>query len=138
MNLRLHLQAVGILQILLALAHTGFSRRFRWKEETSRLSLLNRQIFYVHTFFICVVLMLFGLLSLTCADELTTPGALARTVLLGMTFFWTLRWFIQFFVYDARLWKGHGLNTVMHVVFASVWTYFSSVYGWALWSQFNI
>ena len=138
MNLNFQLQAIGVFQIVLALMHLTFARRFNWRTETARLSLLNRQIFYVHTFFICVVLMLFGLLNLTCTNELMTPGALARTVLLGITVFWTIRWLIQFFVYDARLWKGQRLNTVMHIVFASVWTYFSSVYGWALWHQFNI
>jgi hypothetical protein len=136
MNLRIHLQIVGVLQIALALAHIGFPRRFGWRAETARLSLLTRQIFYVHAFFICFILVLFGMLNLLCVDELLKPGLLARAVLSGITLFWATRWVIQFFVYDSQLWKGHRFNTVMHIVFATLWTYFASVYGLALWRQF--
>lgn len=138
MNLSVQLQTVGVFQIVLALTHFTFARRFDWRTETSRLSLLNRQIFYVHTFFICVVLTLFGLLNLVCTAELLTPSALAKFVLAGITIFWVLRWLIQFFVYDRRLWKGNRFNTSMHVVFASLWTYFAGVYGLALWHQFTM
>lgn len=137
MNLYFQLQAVGVFEIVLALTHLAFPRRFDWRTETARLSLLNRQIFYVHTFFICVVLILFGLLNLTCTTELLTRSSLAKFVLAGVTVFWVLRWLFQFFVYDRRLWKGNRFNTSMHVVFASLWTYFAGVYGLALWHQFT-
>jgi hypothetical protein len=137
MNLHFHLQVVGLLQIALALSHIAFPRRFNWKEETGRLSLLNRQIFHVHAVFICVVLMLFGFLNLACADELLTRSRLAKFVLAGITLFWTLRWFFQLFVYDSRLWKGNRFNTNVHVVFTAVWTYFGAVYAAALWHQIN-
>ena len=136
-TLHLHIQIVGALQIALALAHTAFTRRFNWKEETARLSLLNRQIFYVHTVFICVVLTLFGLLSLFCTDELLMRSRLAKFVLAGITSFWVLRWLFQFFVYDSRLWKGNRFNTNVHIIFSAVWTYFGCVYGAALWNQIN-
>ena len=137
MTLHFQIQFVGAMQIALALAHTTFMRRFNWKEETARLSLLNRQIFYVHAIFICVVLILFGSLSLFCANELLARGRLATFVLAGITFFWTLRWLFQFFVYDSRLWKGNRFNTNVHLLFSAVWTYFGCVYAAALWNQIN-
>jgi len=137
MTLHFHMQMVGALQIALALAHTAFGRRFNWKEETARLSLLNRQIFYVHTVFICVVLIFFGLVSLFCANELLAPSRLATFVLAGMTFFWTLRLLFQFFVYDTRLWKGNRFNTNVHIFFSALWTYLGCVYGATLWNQIN-
>jgi cation transport ATPase len=138
MTLHFHIQFVGALQIALALAHTTFTRRFNWKEETARLSLLNRQIFYVHTVFICVVLILFGLLSLFCTNELLARSRLAAFLLAGITFFWTLRWLFQFFIYDSRLWKGNRFNTNAHIFFSTVWTYFACVYATALWHQINV
>ena len=39
--------------------------RFRWREELARLSLMNRQIFQVHTIFIVLTLALFSALLLT-------------------------------------------------------------------------
>ena len=137
MTLHFHIQFVGALQIALALAHITFTRRFNWKEETARLSLLNRQIFYVHATFICEVLILFGLLSLFCTDDLLTHSHLATFVLAGITFFWTLRWLCQFFVYDSRLWKGNRFNTNAHILFSAAWTYFVLVYAAALWNQIH-
>ena len=131
MNLRLNFQLVGLLQIMLALAHLTFPRRFGWKKDLSQLSLLNRQMFYVHAFFLCLTLVLFGLLNLVRTDELLAGGSLARSVLGGIAVFWTIRLLIQFFVYDPQLWRGHRFNTAMHIMFALLWSYFAGVYIWA-------
>jgi uncharacterized membrane protein YGL010W len=131
MNIRLHLQIIGLLQILLALAHLTFPSRFKWKEDFSKVSLLNRQMFYVHAFFLCLTLVLFGLLNLACTDELLTGGRLSRLVLGGIATFWVIRWVFQFFVYDKRLWRGNRMNTVIHGFFALLWTYFAAGYTWA-------
>ena len=133
MNLHLHLQLVGTLQILLALLHITFPRRFGWKKDLSQLSLLNRQMFYVHVFFLCLILTLFGLLNLVHTDELLAPGALARSLLVGIAGFWMIRLLFQFFVYDPRLWRGHRFNTFAHVAFSLLWIYFTGVYAWAAW-----
>ncbi len=129
-----HLRIAGALQILLALLHLAFPRRFQWKEELARLSPLNRQIFLVHTFFICVVLTLIGTLSLLAASTLLEPSRLSRLVLGGFATFWGLRLLCQFFVYDASLWRGQRFNTVMHALFSLLWLYLTGVYLGALLS----
>ncbi|MCA8964351.1 MAG: hypothetical protein H6838_14305 [Planctomycetes bacterium] len=134
MNPELHLRIVGGLQIVLALLHLDFRRRFRWAEELAALSLLNRQIFYVHALFLCFVLVAFGSLSLLAPDALLEPTRLARLVLGGIATFWGLRLFCQWFVYDARLWRGQTMPTVVHWVFTLVWAYFTATYAWALCS----
>jgi hypothetical protein len=134
-SLARHLQTAGTALILLALLHAGFPRRFHWKEEAARLSALNRQIFFVHTFFIAVTLVLFGALSFVIAATLTEPTAVSRTVLAGFVVFWSLRLLTQLFVYDKDLWRGDRFNTTVHVVFAAFWTYLVSIYGTALWLQ---
>ena len=129
-----HLRIAGALQILLALLHLAFPKRFKWKEELARLSPLNRQIFLVHTFFICVVLTLIGALSLLAANTLLEPSRLSRLVLGGFATFWGLRLLCQFFVYDASLWRGQRFNTVMHALFSLLWLYLTGVYLGALLS----
>lgn len=123
-----HLRIAGALQIVLALLHLAFPKRFQWKEELARLSPLNRQIFHVHTFFICVVLVMIGALSLFAADALLEPTRLSRLVLGGIATFWGLRLLCQWFVYDASLWRGQRFNTAMHVLFSLLWLYLTSVY----------
>ena len=135
MSLALHLRIAGAALVLLALAHVFFPKRFRWKEELERLSLLNRQIFLVHTFFIAAVLVFFGGVSFFLAEELLRPGPLPRGVLLGFTVFWGLRLLVQLFVYDPSLWRGDRFNSAVHVVFTGFWSYLVAVYGCALWRQ---
>lgn len=132
MSLEFHLRLAGILQIALAGLHLFFPARFRWKEELSRLSLLNRQIFLVHTFFICVVLVLMGALSLAAAPELLRPGSLPRMLLAGLAVFWTLRLAAQWLAYDARLWRGNRFNTWVHWLFTALWSYLAGAYAGAL------
>lgn len=135
LSIEFHLKLAGIALIVLGLSHAVFGPRFQWKEELGRISLLNRQIFYVHTFFIALVVVLLGILALFYTKELLTPSPLARVVLSGILFFWVCRLLIQFFVYDASLWKGNRFNTRMHVLFSFLWLYLVCVFAWALWHQ---
>ncbi len=128
MNPEWHLRIAGALQLALALAHLLFPRRFNWAQELARLSLLNRQIFHVHTLFVCVVLAMFGALSLLAPEALLEPSALSRLVLVGIAGFWALRLYCQWFVYDAVLWRGRRFETAMHAVCTLLWLYLTAVY----------
>jgi hypothetical protein len=126
--LELLVRVAGALQIALAALHLTFPKRFRWGEELSRLSLLNRQMFLVHTLFLCVVLVLFGSLSLFSPRALLEPTLLARLVLSGIAVFWGLRLVVQWFVYDARLWRGDRSRTLVHLGLSALWAYLTAVY----------
>ncbi len=137
MSLGLQLKIVGASLILLATAHAFFPRRFGWAKELGRLSPLNRQMFQVHCFFIGLTLFMFGLLSIGFTDALLARTLLGRIVLSGLVLFWLARLFVQLFVYDARLWKGDGFNTRVHLLLSLLWSYYIAVFGWALWNQFR-
>ena len=66
----LHLKIIGILLITLALVHIVFPKYFNWEKELGSLSLINRQMMTVHTFFIALMIFLMGLLCLTSSNEL--------------------------------------------------------------------
>jgi len=125
--MELHLKIIGVLLILLALLHAGFPRKFDWRSELASLNVLNRQMMYVHTLFIAIMLALMGFLCLSSANELTTT-ALGRRVCIGLAAFWIVRLLVQFFGYSSELWKGRTFETVVHVVFSMLWIYFSVVY----------
>src|SRR5215471_5065036 len=131
MTIELHLKIVGIVLIILGLAHGAFSKRFNWKTDLAKLSLMNRQMFLVHSFFIGLVLVLMGGVSLFYTQALLQPAPLSRLVLAGTVVFWLCRWFIQFFVYDSALWRGNRFNTLMHVLFSLFWTYAVCTYFFA-------
>jgi hypothetical protein len=118
---------IGTLLMLLSLLHSIFPSYFNWKQELNSLSLVNRQLMYVHTFFIAFVVFLMGLLCLTSSsDLLTTTLGKRMSLLLGI--FWSVRLFIQFFGYSSRLWKGKLLETLAHIFFSLLWIYLSTVF----------
>ena len=122
-----HLKVIGSLLILLALIHVVFPRYFNWKQELSSLSLANRQIMYVHSFFIAFMVLLLGVLCITSAADLVNT-ALGKRISLGIGIFWGARLVIQFFGYSPKLWKGKSFETTVHIVFAVFWTYLTSIF----------
>ncbi len=132
MNIYLHLKLVGALLLALGLAHSMFGRYFNWQRELAQLSLLTRQIFLVHCFFIALLVVMIGACSLFYTNALLASGALSRVVLTGFVVFWLSRLGFQFFVYDTAIWRGRRFYTVMHVVFSIFWIYVVVTYGAAL------
>jgi hypothetical protein len=122
-----HLKIIGILLIALALVHVAFPKRFYWQKELSSLSLVNRQMMVVHTFFIALTVFLMGLLCVTSSNELIYTN-LGKKISLGLGIFWTIRLLVQFFGYSTKLWKGKGFETTVHVVFIFLWSYFSFIF----------
>ena len=124
-----HLQIIGASCVVLALVHVIFPAYFDWKNELKPLTLINRQLMHVHTFFVALVVLLIGLLCLTSSVELTTTP-LGKRLCLGLFVFWGLRLFVQFFWYSPALWRGKRLETAVHVLFSLLWSYFSLVFFW--------
>jgi len=131
--MEIHFKIIGILLMLLALMHIFFPKYFNWKEELKSLSLINRQMMTVHTFFIAFVVFLIGLLCLTSSADLTQTK-FGKAISLGLGIFWATRLFFQFFVYSPKLWKSKKFETTVHVLFSLLWTYLSSIF---LWTALN-
>jgi hypothetical protein len=128
--MEIHFKIIGVLLIILALVHGFFPKYFNWEKELKSLSLINRQMMAVHTFFIALAIFLIGLLCLVSSKELIETK-LGKTISLGIGIFWLMRLFIQFFGYSSELWKGKGFETAIHILFSLLWTYLSIVFIWA-------
>ncbi|WP_017734086.1 hypothetical protein [Nafulsella turpanensis] len=130
--MELHLKIVGAILILLGVMHIIFPKYFNWSKELSSLSLINRQMMYIHTFFIALVVLLMGVLCLTSSYELAgTP--LGKRIAFGLGIFWVVRLVFQFVGYSSKLWKGKKFETTVHVVFIFLWTYLSTVFFGTYW-----
>ena len=125
-SMQIHFKIIGVLLMILALVHAIFPKYFKWKEELNSLSLINRQMMKIHTFFIALMIFLIGLLCLTSAVDLTDTK-LGKNISLGLGIFWSIRLFIQFFGYSSELWKGKTFETIIHILFCGFWTYLSVV-----------
>ena len=129
MTLYLNLQIVGALLMLLGLSHIFFNRFFGWEQELAGVSLLTRRVFFVHNFFIGLVVVLFGAASFFCANALLRPGTLSRAILAGMATFWLCRLLVQFVAYDSAIWRGDRFRTFMHIACSLLWCYVTTTYG---------
>lgn len=131
MTLQIHLQIVGCLLVLLGLSHAFMNRYFRWSNELAGVSLLTRQIFYVHAFFIALGVVLGGAVSLAYPNALLSPAPLNRAIVASMAFFWLCRLLAQFLAYDGAIWRGNHFRTCMHVAFSILWCYVTAIYSLA-------
>jgi hypothetical protein len=121
------LEIAGGLLVLLALLHIGFPRYFRWGEELASMSLINREMMYIHAFFLALVVLLIGILCLLAADDLVhTP--LGRKIDLGLALFWMIRLLVQFFGYSSAHWRGKRFETLVHVLFSLLWIYLTVIF----------
>jgi hypothetical protein len=128
----LNLRIVGCVMAALVAVNLLVPVRYRWREESSRMSLLNREIFVAHAVFIVLTLALISALLLTSADALVEPTPLSRAVLAGLTLFWGLRMLMQWFFYSPAIWRGNRFRTAMHWVFSATWVYVTAVFASAL------
>jgi hypothetical protein len=125
--MELQLKIIGFLLIVLAIVHVIFPKYFDWKNQLSTLSLINREMMYIHTFFIALTVLLMGILCVTSSSELVTTR-LGNKICLGLGIFWGTRFLIQFFGYSSQLWKGKPFETIVHVIFSFLWGYLTFIF----------
>ena len=124
-----HYKIIGTLLIVLAIIHVIFPKYFNWTTELKSISLINRQMMYVHTFFIALVVFLMGLLCLSSSNDLIETE-FGQRITLGLGIFWATRLVVQFFGYSSKLWKGKEFETTVHILFSLLWAYLSVVFIW--------
>ena len=114
--------------ILLALLHVSIGRRLRWREDAARMSPVNEDVFHVHGFFICVVLVAMGLPCLIEPSVLLEKSRAAAWGAWSLAAFWALRLWCQWFVYRRELWRGKSFETAMHALFTVIWICLATIF----------
>lgn len=127
-TLTLLLRVAGVALILLAVLHVPIGRHLKWREEAGRLSLVNASVFHVHTFFICLTLVMMGLPCLFAPSIFLENSHAAAWLAWSFSAFWAIRLVFQWFVYPAELWRGKRLETVVHICFTIVWAGLSALF----------
>ncbi|WP_254160998.1 hypothetical protein [Chryseosolibacter histidini] len=107
--MELHLKIVGALLIGLALMHIIIPKYFKWEQELTSLTLITRQILYVHTFFIAFIVLLMGLLCLSYSHELIYDP-FGRVISLGLFAFWLTRLIFNSWSTHLRHGRESGLR----------------------------
>ncbi len=95
--------AAGGVHLAIAAANLALPRRLHYRENLAKVSPMIRQMFVVHSIYIVLVLLLFGVLCLLFAPELAGASPMGRFLAAAMSIFWLLRIPVQVFYYDADL-----------------------------------
>lgn len=132
--MEINLIIIGIALIVLAVVHVIFPKYFDWEKELTNLSLINKEMMYVHTFFVALTVFLIGLLCLTSYNDLIHT-ALGKRICLGLSIFWFIRLAIQFGGYSSSLWKGKRFETLVHITFSLLWTYLTVIFFLIFWKE---
>ena len=117
--------SAGILHGMIALANIFLPRKIELKKNLRGVVLFIRQIYYVHTLYIILLLLFFGILCFFFSHELSNGSALGRFLSGFIAFFWLLRVLIQFIYYDPEIKRSHPFA---HWFFSACFTYIGLVF----------
>jgi len=124
----LNLTIAGVLLVALGALHIALPTVLGWHRELAGASRLNREVSYVHCYFIGLACLLWGLLPLTAASQLLQPGPVTRPVLIGAVIFWASRLIIQLAVFNRHARRSAAWlvlctsGTVLWLYLTAVWT----------------
>ena len=131
MRLETMLIIAGALHFGILLASALVPQVLDWRSELAQLSVLTRQLVWVHGIFIVLVIIGFGVLTLLNAEALAGGTPLARCVCGFIAIFWTARLSLQFFLFDPAPHVRSVLLRIGHHGLTVAFAYFGLVYGWA-------
>lgn len=131
-DLVVHLRIAGALLLVVGFGHLVLPRALGWRSELQAVSLMTRQVSYVHTYFIGLMCALFGIAATALTAELVAPDRMAAAVLIGGIAVWGSRLVAELFVFDPSLWRGRWHTVVGHLLSTALWSYLTGVFGWAL------
>jgi hypothetical protein len=127
-TLTILLRVAGVGLILLAGLHVPIGRRLNWRQEAALLSPVNASIFRVHTFFICVVLVMMGVPCVADPAVFLENSRAGGWLAWSFAVFWTIRLFFQWLVYPTELWRGKKLETFIHAWFTIFWLFLAVLF----------
>jgi hypothetical protein len=122
------LRIAGAGLLLLAVLHIPIGRQLGWKEDCKRLTPTNEAVFHVHTFFICLTVVMMALPCLLDPAIFLVPSRAGAWISWSFAAFWGCRLYFQWFVYPAALWRGKRLETRVHILFTVIWLALTAVF----------
>ena len=123
------LELAALAQVAVAILNLSLVRLMEWEPDLARMSLLVREVFQVHAWFISVTLAIFGTLTWRFAAEMASGGnPVTQWLCAGIGIFWAIRTVLQVTYYSASHWRGQVGRTVAHITLLFCYGGISIVY----------
>lgn len=123
------LQTVAVMQATVAVINLALVRLLHWEKEVANMSLLLRQVFQIHAWYISLTMAIFAVLTWRFAGEMargTNPAL--QWLNASIAFFWGLRVVLQFVHYSPSHWRGRPGRTVIHCLLIATYLGFTATY----------
>ena len=132
------LRLSAVAQLCVAAVNFATARLLKWQEPIDRMPLLLRQVFWVHAWFVSLVLVLFGVMTWRFAPQMAAGSDPACAWLAaGMGIVWSVRTVAQVAYYSPSHWRGNAGRTFIHVFLFVVYGGMSVSYLVAAWRWFG-
>ncbi len=126
------LTLAGIAHFGILIASANAPKALNWKETLKPLPKLMRQMFWVYGWFIVLMIVGFGIITLVHTETLATAGTpMARWMAGLIAVFWFVRLMVQFFVFDAKPFLTNWFYKVGYHGLTVVFIFLTAVYSWA-------
>ena len=124
------IRLAGAGQLSVLVASSLVPLRLKWKRDLASLPTLHRQMYWTYGGYVVLGIVMLGVVSLSCADELVAGSRLGRAVCIYGAIFWGVRLALQA-VLDAKpyltvWWLHAGYHTL-----TMLFLFFTIVYGYA-------
>src|SRR5262249_32049842 len=89
------IRVAGAVQLSILIASSLVPFKLNFKEDLSKLPMLHRQLYWTYGGYVVMGIIVLGVISLTCADELAAGSRLACAVCIYGALFWGIRVALQ-------------------------------------------
>ena len=128
-TLELLLRLAALAQLGVVVLNLFLVRLMNWRRDLETMSLLIREVFQIHIYFISITLAIFGTLTWRFAGEIATAAhPLCVWLAAGIGIFWAIRSVMQWSHYSAVHWRGDRLRTLIHWMLFLGYSGFAAVY----------
>ena len=93
--------AAAIGQLAIAVINLQLVRLLGWEDDLSKVSVLVREVFHVHKWFISIILVIFAVMTLRFSSELAGGSEMGRWLAGCIGGFWATRTWMQWGFYSA-------------------------------------
>jgi len=125
------LYLAGIAHFGILIASANVPKALDWKNALAPLPKMLRQMFWVYGWFIVLIIISFGTITLVHAETLAAGGELARWINGFIFVFWFVRLMVQFFVFDAKPFLTNWFYKIGYQLLTLVFVFMIAVYAWA-------
>jgi hypothetical protein len=122
------LQFAGVSMVCLAFAHLGFSKLLNWNEDLQNLTVINRQIFIVHTVFLAIGILMLGTVCIFFSSTLTDRSQLAIVATASFAMCWFSRLVCQLFIFTGPISDNKKLEAVLRICGTLLWIFYTGLF----------